>query len=354
MVFTSTTATGNVTDLAIGGTANSTVIQSAPVGQSLKVVTANGTLTTAESTSITFVDLDAGETVTVGGVTYTAPVGGASASTVALAFASLADGAGSVDANTSGTLSGFQSASASGATVVFTSTSSTTDVTDLAVTASATVPVTQLSKSEQNAVVIEGSANDGLRLVGGWQRVESGGQPVLQTINGETYAVFESNNYTPAASDSNANPSAVPLKVYVPYSTTDANKTITPGLLVTSGESGDVQLGTAGDDEYRGNGGNDSFDAGAGNDSLDAGTGNDTIAAGTGNDTVLGGTGNDVIYGGTLASPDAQGSGNDVIDSGEGNDVVYAGDGADSVTAGTGADTVYAGAGDDTVESGQD
>ena len=178
------------------------------------------------------------------------------------------------------------------------------------------MPVTQLSKSEQNAVVIEGSSNDGLRLVGGWQRVESGGQPVLQTINGETYAVFESNNYTPAASDSNANPSAVPLKVYVPYSTTNANKTITPGLLVTSGESGDVQLGTAGDDEYRGNGGNDSFDAGAGNDSLDAGTGNDTIAAGTGNDTVLGGTGNDVIYGGTLASPDAQGSGNDVIDSG--------------------------------------
>jgi Ca2+-binding RTX toxin-like protein len=268
---------------------------------------------------------------------------------VAAAFASLAADATATAADTTGTLTGFSSGTVLGNSVVFTSTATTGEVSDIAITT--TVPLSQVSVSEQNAIVIQGASTDGVRLVGGWTRQEIDSlTPILETIGGETYAVYVSSAYTPLATAGNPNPTAEPLKVYVPYSTSDASKTITPGLLITSGESADVQNGTAGDDEYRGNGGSDQFSAGLGNDSLDAGTGDDTMAGGGGNDTIAAGTGNDVIYGGDATNP--SGSGNDVIDGGDGNDSVIAGDGDDQVLGGAGSDTVLAGSGHDSVDGG--
>jgi hypothetical protein len=134
-------------------------------GQGMVVSTRQGTLTQAESTTITFADLAAGQTVNVGGVTYTAPAGGATAAQVATAFANIAAGSASADTvNATGTLTGLGSGVAQGNQVVFTS-PSVGDVADLSVAASAT-PIAQVSVSEQNALVIQGRSNDGVRLVG--------------------------------------------------------------------------------------------------------------------------------------------------------------------------------------------
>ena len=90
-----------------------------------------------ETAAVTFTDLGAGRTVTVGGVSFTAGVNGATAAQVAAAYASLASGsAGNSSAfgTLSGNLTGWSSSSVSTATVTFTSTSSETNVTDLTAT----------------------------------------------------------------------------------------------------------------------------------------------------------------------------------------------------------------------------
>ena len=94
-----------------------------------------------ETAAVTFQALNAGQTVTVGGLTYTA-VTDRTADQVATAFASLsADGTGTSDTNGtySGTLTGFSSGTATSAAVTFTSSSPGTAVTDLSLT---TTPVT--------------------------------------------------------------------------------------------------------------------------------------------------------------------------------------------------------------------
>ena len=69
-----------------------------------------GSASTAETTTITFAALTVGQTMTVGGVTYTAPAGGATAATVASYFADPVRN-----------IRGFTASAAQGSTVVFTS-----------------------------------------------------------------------------------------------------------------------------------------------------------------------------------------------------------------------------------------
>jgi flagellar hook-basal body protein len=90
-----------------------------------------------EYAEVTFTDLDAGRTVSVGGVSFTAGTNGATAAQVADAYASLASGAAgntSPYGTLSGNLTGWSTSSVSTATVTFTSTSSETNVTNLSAT----------------------------------------------------------------------------------------------------------------------------------------------------------------------------------------------------------------------------
>lgn len=92
--------------------------------------------------------------------------------------------------------------------------------------------------------------------------------------------------------------------------------------------TGDLILGSDGDDTLVGAAGNDTINGQAGNDSILGGGGNDSLAGGQGNDTIDGQAGNDTL--------DGQG-GDDVLIGGEGNDTF--------ISAGTGA-------GNDTVDGG--
>ncbi len=71
---------------AAGVTTAVTVTETPPIKQATTAVAA---VATTEVDAITFTDLTAGKIVTLGGLTYTAPAGGANAATVAAAFASL-------------------------------------------------------------------------------------------------------------------------------------------------------------------------------------------------------------------------------------------------------------------------
>jgi flagellin len=131
---------GNVSDISIS-------VTTAPT-----VVTTQSTLTTKESSVITFNPLAAGEAVTVNGLTYTAK-NSLSASQVAAAFASLASGMTAAAATTansasaalgtySGTAftSGFVTGEASGSSITATSVGTGANLADIVVTASITAP----------------------------------------------------------------------------------------------------------------------------------------------------------------------------------------------------------------------
>jgi len=97
-----------------------------------------------ESSAITFNDITAGQSVTLGGLTFTAKAA-VSAVNVAAAFASLANGAttgpGVSNGDYSGILSGFASGAANSSAVTFSSISTGTNVTNLPVSGSGALPV---------------------------------------------------------------------------------------------------------------------------------------------------------------------------------------------------------------------
>lgn len=109
-----------------------------------------------ETATVTFKALASGETVTVGGYTYTAPAA-KTAAEVATAWQNLANNAAAAGAFT-GTLTGWSSAAtATGDTLVFTSATANTNVADLVPTSNAaagapTVVTTQGSKGDQIAI----------------------------------------------------------------------------------------------------------------------------------------------------------------------------------------------------------
>lgn len=102
--------------------------------------TTNGSASVTESSAVTFnsANMSYGDTLTIGGLTLTARGTITQAEAIA-AFANLSSGA--TSGNTvnngawSGTLSDFNSSTASGSTLTFTSTTANTDVTDLAISA---------------------------------------------------------------------------------------------------------------------------------------------------------------------------------------------------------------------------
>ncbi len=99
-----------------------------------------------ETSVVTFNAMTAGQTLTMGGLTYTAGASGATAAQVAADFASRANGyvgAAATSGAFTGTLSGFASGAATGTpatSVTFTSASTGTNVTNLAISGSGALP----------------------------------------------------------------------------------------------------------------------------------------------------------------------------------------------------------------------
>lgn len=155
-----------------------------PTTSSVSVRTGSAT----ETAAVTFEALNAGQTVTVGGLTYTA-VTDRTAAQVATAFASLsADATGTSDTNGtySGTLTGFSSSTATGAGVTFTSSTSGSNVTDLSI---ATTPVapTVVTTTGVAQTVTETAAVTFQSLAAG-ELVQVGGLSFTNTTGGSLSA----------------------------------------------------------------------------------------------------------------------------------------------------------------------
>ena len=125
LVFTSATANANVTDLTVSSTA-----ATAPT-----MVISQGATAVTERTTVTFKDMLPGESITVGGLKYTATIA-TTAAQLATAFSGLQAGATTptnpLTGTFTGTLSGFNAGVSDGSgTLAFTSTTTNSDVTDL-------------------------------------------------------------------------------------------------------------------------------------------------------------------------------------------------------------------------------
>jgi flagellar hook-associated protein 2 len=127
LTFTSTTANSNVTDLAV--TTSSAQVPDVTISQ--------GSTAVNEMSTITFKDMTAGQSITVGGLKYTS-TGVTTAAQVAAAFASLQAGAATppnpLTGTFSGTLTGFNAGVSDGsANLSFFSATAGSNVTDLPV-----------------------------------------------------------------------------------------------------------------------------------------------------------------------------------------------------------------------------
>jgi len=155
-----------------------------------------------EKAAVTFTDLDAGRTVSVGGVSFTAGTNGALAADVAAAYANLASGAAGLSSDygtLSGNLTGWSTSSVETATVIFTSTSSESNVTNL----NATVTGEGLLGSVYNLKL-----SDGTILTAKRKDLSEGEEPGIPppnpryTVEVDRYALFATLDSIPVGSSS--------------------------------------------------------------------------------------------------------------------------------------------------------
>jgi len=194
VVFTSTAAAQNTTDLAV------TV---SPVGVvAPTVVTTQGVSAATEYAAVKFKDMAAGQSVTVGGLTYTTTAS-ATATEVAAVFASLT-ASGTTPANPStgtfsGALSGFNAGGNLGTdTLYFSSTTAGANVADIAVSgASAKISLAAGKDTPQDIVNAINATNTGVKA----QLVDTGSgqanpyQIILSGNVGASGAFTLSTNY---------------------------------------------------------------------------------------------------------------------------------------------------------------
>ncbi len=105
-----------------------------------------------------------------------------------------------------------------------------------------------------------------------------------------------------------------------------------------------------GDQVSGSSGGADTIDGGTGNDAIFAGPDADTVDGGLGNDTIDGGAGADTITGGDGRDDIKGGSGGDTISGGLGNDTLDGGSGADTINGDGHRDTIAGGTGNDILD----
>jgi flagellar hook-basal body protein len=160
---------GTGSGIALTNIASGNIVGGAD-GASL-AITKGATGATRESNSVTFKDLANGQTVTVGGLTLTAS-GAITAANVAAGFASLSNNATSGNAvgngAWTGTLTGWTtSAITSGSTLTFSSTTNSTDVTDLPNTGTLAVRPTVVKTDGAAAAATESNVATFRDLVAG-------------------------------------------------------------------------------------------------------------------------------------------------------------------------------------------
>jgi Ca2+-binding RTX toxin-like protein len=120
---------------------------------------------------------------------------------------------------------------------------------------------------------------------------------------------------------------------------------------VLTGTSGrDVICGLGGDDTLRGLAGNDLLIGGGGKDDLVGRGGGDELLGQGGNDVLRGGSGRDVIKGGNGKDLGVGGGGNDTIKGQGGNDTLKGGAGNDKINGGPGTDACKGGSGNNTIK----
>ncbi len=151
LTFASTSALPS--GAVIGVSTGTSVLVSAPTTPAVQ--TTAGITQRTESSLVTFKPMSAGQTVTVAGLTYTA-TDTTSAAEVAAAFGGIRTGGtlptGLTKGLFSGSLTGFNAGVASNSSLTFTSTSSLTNVTDIAVSTSQTV---FLSTEASNQIAVD-------------------------------------------------------------------------------------------------------------------------------------------------------------------------------------------------------
>jgi flagellin len=170
--FSGTFAEGFTTGASNGAVVTATAVSKGNVGNIVTsdsvptIVKTDGTGGVTESVAVTFTDLAAGQTFTLAGITVTNThsTNAVTAANVAAAFASITSTG--TAANTianlgySGTLTGFTTGAVSTATVTFTSSTSGSNVTDLAATgtnaSTVSLAITQgVDRSEKNVITFK-------------------------------------------------------------------------------------------------------------------------------------------------------------------------------------------------------
>lgn len=162
----STTTIGTVNVNGTAATTSVSVTETAAVAAKAAVAAVTGVKL---ADSVAFSALTAGQSVTVGGLTFTAGAAGASAAAVAAAFAGLSAGAtqgNSTAGYYTGSLTGFSSGAAASGAVTFTSTSSSSTTDIVATGTGATVTHTVDRVAAVTAVTgVGGIANGAVNVV---------------------------------------------------------------------------------------------------------------------------------------------------------------------------------------------
>jgi S-layer protein len=167
---TNTGTTGTTTTQGAVGVTGTAVTTAVTVNQAAAVTAVANVAAIAgvtESNTVTFGALTAGETVILGGLTFTS-TGATTAAQVAAAFASLANGAtqgGSTALGTfSGTLTGWKTSGATGSAVTFTSSTANTNVADLANTGTSVAAQAVVKVADGSAATAAVASKGGIGL----------------------------------------------------------------------------------------------------------------------------------------------------------------------------------------------
>ncbi len=112
-------------------------------------------------------------------------------------------------------------------------------------------------------------------------------------------------------------------------------------------DSGEVAVGSEGDDNISGSQDSDAIVCGDGDDQVDGDGGNDHLLGQEGDDSVEGNEGNDLMNGNQGNDRVMGGDGDDIARGGQGNDMVMGGDGNDQLFGDYGDDVLIGGGGSD-------
>ena len=229
IIFTSTSANTNVSNLTAVATS------AAPV-----ITVSDGGRIVNETAAVTFKPLAAGQSLTMAGLTFTSGTGGTTADQLASAFASITNGTAGTAINTtktlndvaggtftSGTATGWGSGAATGAAVTFTSSTANTNVTNLTSTLSITESVPTITVTDGNGIASTESATVSFSAMTAGQTLSIAGLNFTAGTTGAT-ASQVANAFTNLAVDTTANHANNIPFIY------DSAYVVTPGTWTTT------------------------------------------------------------------------------------------------------------------------